>query len=260
MKIQNPSTAKQLIPAYPKKKRTITNNQPFIEVAEFFMKTIQGEGINIGVPSAFLRVQGCTQNCFFCDTEEVRKQGNPYTFGELFKLMEQNGLVEDLKAGHHLVFTGGSPMKQQEAIISFIEVFAVRYGFPPYVEIENECVLMPLPAFEFLVNCWMNSPKLSNSGNPRQLRYQPAVLSELSRYKNSWFKFVVEDETDWQEIQADFLDPGYIRKDQIILMPVGGDIEELEQNRIPVAELAIKHGVRFTDRLHVTLWNTLTGV
>ncbi len=260
MKTQNPNAVKQIISAYPKEKRTIITDLPFINVAEFFTRTVQGEGINIGVPSAFLRVQGCTQNCAWCDSKDVRQQGNPYTFDELFQLMEQNGLIDDLKAGHHFVITGGSPVKQQDALISFLEVLEIQYGFVPYVEIENECTLMPLPAFEFLVKCWNNSPKLSNSGNPRQSRYQPAVLQELSSYKNSWFKFVVEDETDWQEIQMDFLDPGLIQKDQIILMPVGRDIKELEQNRIPVVELAIKHGVRFTDRLHVTLWNTLTGV
>ena len=260
MKTQNPSMVRQIIPAYPKEQRTISRDEPFMNVAEFFRQTVQGEGVNIGVPSAFLRLQNCTLNCMWCDTEEVWRQGNPYTFTELFDLIEKSGLLDDLKSRHHLILTGGSPLKQQEALFSFLEIFGMRYGFMPYVEIENECTLMP-GGIENYIQCWNNSPKLENSGNPRQLRYQPAVLRELSSYRNSWFKFVVEGhEDEWKEIEKDFLNPGYIKHDQVILMPMGGEINELENNRVRVAEMAIRKGVRFTDRLHVTLWNTLTGV
>lgn len=260
MKTKNPSIVKQIIPAYPSQLRMVPADEPYLDVAEFFKGTVQGEGVNIGTPSAFLRLQHCTLNCIWCDTHEVWRKGNPYTFEELFDLIEKSGLLEDLKAGHHLILTGGSPMRQQENLIAFFEIFQVKYGFLPYIEIENECTLMPRPEMEFLVKCWNNSPKLKHSGNPRKLRHNAAVLLELSSYKNAWFKFVVGSEEDWKEIVEDFLAPKYIKREQVILMPLGGDIEELEKNRPWTAELAIRENVRFTDRLHVTLWNTLTGV
>jgi len=43
-------------------------------------------------------------------------------------------------------------------------------------------------------------------------------------------------------------------------MPEGQTQEELSKTRELTADLAIKKGVRFTDRLHVTIWNKKTGV
>lgn len=251
---------KQLIQAYPEHARTVEEDVPHLLVSEFFMRTIQGEGINAGHPAAFLRLQHCTQNCIWCDTTEVWRQGNPYTFAELYDLIESSGLLRDLIRGDRLVLTGGSPLKQQKSLLLFFERFESYFGLVPILDIENECTLMPDPKFVPFIDTWNNSPKLSNSGNPDRLRYQPGVLSYLSSLNNSWFKFVMEKPEDWLEIEKDFIQPGLIYRDQIILMPMGGSIEELEKNRGWTVEIATREGVRFTDRLHVTLWNQLTGV
>ena len=259
MKTLNRNTGTQLIQAYAKQLR-IVPDIPYLQISEFFTNTLQGEGLNIGMPCTFLRLQGCTLNCAWCDTKSVWKMGNPYAFDELFFLMEKSGVIEDLKQGHHLVVTGGSPLLQQEALISFFELFNIVYGFLPYIELENEGTIMPHPSMESLISCWNNSPKLSHSGNSITSRYNIPVLRELSSYKNSWFKFVITDEKDWDEIEIDYLIFNIIQKDQIILMPSGGNLLELNKNRKWVAELAISKGVRFSDRLHITLWDNLTGV
>ena len=82
----------------------------------------------------------------------------------------------------------------------------------------------------------------------------------MSKLDNSWFKFVVSCEEDWQEIQAEFIDTNLISKSQIILMPEGQTREELEKTREMAVNMAVDHGVRFSDRLHVTVWNKKTGV
>ena len=259
-KIKNSSVVKQIIRAYPEMKRKVDEQTPHLEIAEFFRRTVQGEGVNIGYPAAFLRMQHCTQSCAWCDTSEVWRQGNPYTFDEVLSLIESSELLQDFHRGDHLVLTGGSPVRQQKALTQFFKLFHHRFGFLPVLEVENECTLMPDPEFVKIIKVWNNSPKLSNSGNPDALRYQPKVLRFLSGLENSWFKFVVSEPADWYEIEKDFLAHNLIQRQQIIIMPMGGDIDELQENRVWAAELAIQEGVRFTDRLHVTLWNTLTGV
>ncbi|MFP4048255.1 MAG: polymorphic toxin-type HINT domain-containing protein, partial [Bacteroidales bacterium] len=57
---------KTLIAGNPEFKKEAPDTPLFLEVAEFFMDTIQGEGINIGHPAAFLRMQHCTMNCVWC--------------------------------------------------------------------------------------------------------------------------------------------------------------------------------------------------
>lgn len=252
---------KQIITAFPEEKKEIQKDTTdFLRISEFFYDTIQGEGINIGHPAAFLRMQNCTLNCSWCDTKEVWRYGNPYTFDELFNLIDQSNLISKLLTGQHLVFTGGSPMLQQDNLYLFITSFMKRYGFKPYIEVENECTRMPKAPIIGLINCWNNSPKLTSSGNKFELRYKPDIIKLISSLSNAWFKFVVTNDDDWLEIEEGFIGPGLIRKDQIILMPQGAIREELERNRPIVVELAVENGVRYSTREHIIIWDKKTGI
>jgi 7-carboxy-7-deazaguanine synthase len=255
-------SVKNIIVAYPtftKDNCDVGYDPRILAVSEFFFDTIQGENF-IGYPAAFLRLQNCTLGCKYCDTKEVWRFGNPYTFDELFALMDSYDLVSRLQNGQHLVLTGGSPLRQQTALIRFFQEFIGRYDFLPYIEVENECTVIPMQQMISFVKCWNNSPKLENSGNLRARRYQPAILRTLSSLNNSWFKFVITNEEDWDEIEKDFLDTNLIQMDQIVLMPLGATREELIQNREKVVEIAIKHNVRYSTREHIMLWDRKIGV
>ena len=251
----------QIIPAdwHAHRKIWKKDGENFLNVSEFFCDTIQGEGINIGFPAAFLRLQGCSMNCSYCDTKEVWRYGSAYTFNELFDLMDSADLPNKLKVGQHLVITGGSPLLQQDHLYQFILAFYVRYNFKPYVEVENECAIFPnLYQLEY-VDCWNNSPKLESSGVVRELRYNQQILQLMSNQKNSWFKFVVSKPEDWKEIEIYYLQTGLIKKEQVILMPEGCSRDELTVTRPTALNMAIDHQVRFTDRLHIQLFNRKTG-
>jgi len=257
---------KTLIKQNPLFSKKVEGNKK-LAIAELFCDTLQGEGINIGVPATFMRLQGCTLQCVWCDTLDVWPNGNEYSFEEIFQLFEDAKLIEKFKSGsQHLVLTGGSPLKQREQLSSFLQTFVEKYTFDEsdkkrfYVEIENECVLDVNNSLERFIKCWNNSPKLSNSGMRDIVRRKPTILQKLKKYENSWFKFVIQKESDWIEIKNDFLQYGLINKEQIILMPEGQTQEELTKTRELVANIAIREGVRFTDRLHVTIWNKKTGV
>lgn len=245
-----------IIPAHPIVERDFVD-PPFLKVSEFFCDSIQGENF-VGYPSAFLRLQGCTLCCTWCDSTSVWRRGNPYSFQELFDLMERADLIRKFKDGQHLVLTGGSPLLQQEALIGFLCRFRYKYGFRPFTEIENECTIMPIPKMKLFVDLWNNSPKLASSGYKKSFRVCPEILQSLRDLKNSWFKFVICDEDDWFQIEDDFLP--YIHKHQIVLMPEANDRKSLEVNREMVVNLAIKHNVRYTSREHIELWNKTVGV
>jgi len=251
---------KTLIESNPRFTRGRGKNDIYLFISEMFSDTIQGEGISMGVNSVFIRFMDCTLNCTWCDSKSVWRFGNPYSIGEIFEIWEQNGVIDKFKEGHHLILTGGSPLRQQIQIISLIERFIEKYGFKPYIEIENEAVL---PVHEKMVNFidqYNNSPKLESSGNTTRARFKEQVLRELSSYDNSWFKFVITDDLDWNEIKRDFLDPGIIRKDQIILMPEGETKEALENTRQLTVNIALREGVKYSDRLQVLIWGLVTGV
>jgi organic radical activating enzyme len=251
-----PTTLIQQKPTFDKK----VEDENKLVIAEMFADTLQGEGINTGVPSTFIRLQGCTLQCVWCDTLDVWPYGNEYSFDEIFEMFESIDLITKFKNGQHLILTGGSPLKQQHKLIAFIEEFQKRYNFYPYTEIENESVLIPDGDLLPLIDCWNNSPKLANSGMKEKARYKPEIIKLLAEQYNSWFKFVISEESDWKEIEEYFINPGLIEKRQIIVMPEGQTQEELLKTREIVADIAIREGVRFTDRLHVTIWNKKTGV
>ena len=250
-----------LIKGNPTEKHVPNGTGAKINIAEMFCNTVQGEGVHAGVPATFIRLKDCTLACNWCDTLEVWRHGNTYHVSEILDMLKANDMIDKYRNGRqHIVLTGGSPLLQQEALISLINMFVIRFGFKPYFEVENETVLMPLPELEFQVECWNNSPKLANSGMREKLRYEPEVIHHMSKLNNSWFKFVVSCDEDWQEIQMFFLDRNLISKDQIILMPEGQTREQLELTREMAVNMAVKHGVRFSDRMHVTVWDRKTGV
>lgn len=230
---------------------------PCLNVSELFTDTIQGEGVYAGHPATFLRLQGCSLDCIYCDTQEVWRYGDQYSFDRLLYLMDTYDVPAKLQAGQHLVLTGGSPLLQQQRLAEFLLAFIKQYNFKPFIEVENEAVIMPNSNMLYLVDCWNNSPKLENSGVPIDKRLKPRALGIVAGQENSWFKFVVSKEEDWNEIHSDFL--RYINKSQIILMPKGETRAELEISRPITIELAVRKGVRYSDRLHVVAWDKKTG-
>jgi 6-pyruvoyltetrahydropterin 2'-reductase len=251
-----PTTLIQQKPTFTKK----VKGEDKLLISEMFADTIQGEGIHSGCVSTFIRLQGCTLKCVWCDTIDVWPEGNEYSFDEIFEMFESINLINKFKQGQHLIITGGSPLKQEKQLINFINSFIKKYNFKPYIEVENEVVLFPTPEFVSLINWWNNSPKLNNSGMKYKTRIKPLVLSYMGSLPNSTFKFVISSENDWNEIKEVFIDTNFINKNQILLMPEGQTQEELNKNRELTVELAIKEGVRFCDRLHITIWNKRVGI
>lgn len=250
----------------------LTNNPPFsdglftqfglvdnevLHVSEFFADTIQGENF-VGYPATFLRLQGCTLNCVFCDTVEVWTKGNPYTIDQLLLICEKERLVERFKAGQHLVITGGSPLRQQRRVVAFIRAFVFAFGFKPFIEIENEVILPVSKDLADLVDCWNNSPKLNNSGNT--IKSKPEVVKATAMLPNSWFKFVVKSEEDWTEINETYILTGLIQKRYIVLMPMAATLAELIENREAVVNIAVRENVRYSSREHIAIWDRKTGV
>lgn len=82
-----------------------------LRIAEIF-QTVQGEGLDMGLPSFFVRLQGCQVHCFFCDEKEtwVKRENNSYSSDPASIIKELEGLNPLLK---RVVITGGEPTEQK---------------------------------------------------------------------------------------------------------------------------------------------------
>ncbi len=238
-----------------------------IPVSECFY-SLQGEGITTGYPAVFLRLSGCNLMCggqgtqfdkklhngatWRCDTIEVWMKGTAKKFEDIFN----EECKEALRNGAHLIITGGEPTMQQEKILSLLTYIENNIAKNVFVEVETNGSNIPDRLAEKidLYNC---SPKLSNSGNEKSLRYNPEAIKFINQ-QNSIFKFVISRMEDWEEIQKDFLQ--YINRDKIWLMPAGGSQRELEETKKIVAEICKENYLKYTGRLQIEIWNKKTGV
>jgi organic radical activating enzyme len=99
------------------------------------------------------------------------------------------------------------------------------------------------------------SAKLSCSGESREDAINPDIVCDYERTGYTYLKFVVATEQDANEALevtnlyriAGFRGPVY-------LMPIGGVENVYSLNNRRVAELAMKHGLRYSDRLQVPLF------
>ena len=80
-----------------------------------------------------------------------------------------------------------------------------------------------------------------------------------------YFKWVVSNQDDYEDVQRAIdtytlvLGPDIMSNIPIYLMPAGGTTMVYNDNEKWVAELAMKHGWRYTPRLQVQLWKNQWG-
>jgi len=115
------------------------------KINEIF-SAIQGEGLDLGIPSTFIRFSGCDLNCKFCDTHHDPVNGN-FTLSELF------GLVKEL-GNRSVIITGGEPtLHPLLPLLKLLKEDGIRIG------VESN-FYMPTPeGWEDFVDTWSLAPK-----------------------------------------------------------------------------------------------------
>ncbi|MCP8304170.1 MAG: 7-carboxy-7-deazaguanine synthase QueE [archaeon] len=226
-----------------------------MKVSEIFY-SIQGEGPNLGKPAVFLRMTFCNLECNWCDTKYTWDWEN-YDQEKEVKDMELDEVKKEiLKYGcKHLVLTGGEPMLQQDELILLLRFLKER-GF--YVEVESNGTIIPKPEIEQLVAQWDISPKLTSSKNPIDLREKQECYEYFRNLPNSFFKYVVQDEDDLDEVQR-LIKKYYIPINKILLMPEGFEKEELAKRSKWLVKFCEENGYRFTPRIQISLWGNRRG-
>lgn len=173
----------------------------------------------------------------------------------------------------HLVITGGEPLLVgwQKAYIDLLS--SEKMASLEELTFETNGTQALTPELKAYLRKWGTvdrpfghitfsvSAKLSCSGEARADAIKPEIVCEYEDYGFTYLKFVVATEEDAEEaLEAleiyranGFSGPCY-------LMPVGGVESVYTLNNRRVAELALKHGLRYSDRLQVPLfknaWST----
>jgi organic radical activating enzyme len=172
----------------------------------------------------------------------------------------------------HLVITGGEPLlgwqKAYPELLNNPKMAGLKE-----ITFETNGTMRLTKEFKTYLGMWQNqdhklerevtfsvSAKLSCSGEERHEAIKPDVVCEYQEAGYTYLKFVIATEEDAEEA-LETLDiyraEGFTG--HCYLMPVGGVESVYTLNNRRVAELAMKMGLRYSDRLQVPLFKNEWG-
>lgn len=174
----------------------------------------------------------------------------------------------------HLVITGGEPLLGWQKIYPALLEHPKMQGLKNITFETNGTQKLSQEFKEFVYRWYQRqlsqctegeitfsiSAKLSCSGESREKAIRPDVVCDYELNGFAYLKFVVATEED----VAEALETADIYRAEgftgpVYLMPVGGVNEVYNLNASRVAELALKNGLRYSDRLHLPLFGNSWG-
>jgi 7-carboxy-7-deazaguanine synthase len=227
-----------------------------MQVAEIFY-SVQGEGLLAGVPSAFVRTNGCNLRCVFCDS--------PYTSwepdGELLAPAEVFDRLASFPS-RHVVVTGGEPLIAPE--IEELCAGLRQRGY--HITIETAASVFKPVACDLA----SLSPKLSNSTpwqrdggrfaeRHERLRLRTDVIRAFLERYDYQLKFVIDRPPDVAEVLTLLEQLPAIDRSRVLLMPQGVTPRELAERAVWLVEECKRHGFRYCPRLHIELYGNRRG-
>lgn len=251
----------------------------FYLTEQFF--SIQGEGKYAGVPSYFLRTGGCNLSCpgFGAAYEvdgEIRHGCDTYfavdsSYAKSWsKVDDAATLIETLKKefetiGYNpdMIITGGEPLMYYAdtvfyEIIEWLIAQKIRITFET-----NGTIEIDFEAYPVYKHCVFSlSLKLANSGELKSKRIHPQALKNIQTHtQESFLKFTIDAELVETTAIEEINEIREILPDMdVYCMPVGESRNTIWHNDKAVFEFCMKYNFRYSDRLHIRVFDTTQGV
>jgi organic radical activating enzyme len=249
-----------------------------LEINEMFGPTIQGEGKRVGTPSVFVRFGKCNMQCSGFEVEYETPSGTKkcscdsyhasdiafrddwHKYESAQKLIDEvNKLIPSYKVD--IVLTGGEPLLywNDEEFQKFMYYY-ISNGYQLTIE-TNGSIDIDLQEDWQKKILFSMSVKLSNSGESTEKRINPKALSKIINFVDeSYLKFVVSDEFLEKASQEIDTILNQIPPVEVYLMPLGDTSYKIDTNSESVINLALEKGFKYSDRLHIRVWDNKRGV
>lgn len=165
----------------------------------------------------------------------------------------------------HLVVTGGEPLLGWQRV--YPELFdALHERGLRHITFETNGTQELQADFARYLDQWFGeitfsvSPKLSVSGEKWEDAIRPDTVWSYESHGVTYLKFVVERAEDFDELDRavdEYRSRGFAGP--VFVMPVGGVVCVYDDNRLNVADEALRRGYWYSPRLHVDLWGNGWG-
>ena len=176
----------------------------------------------------------------------------------------------------HLVITGGEPLLGWQRAYPELLSHPKMHGLKE-ITFETNGTQALTPKFADYLESWVwqddrlypsfereitfsVSSKLSCSGEKTEDAIKPEIVCQYEDLGHTYLKFVIatkEDADEALEMTDRYRNAGF--QGPVYFMPVGGVESVYHLNNRTVADLAMAHGVRYSDRLHLPLFGNRWG-
>lgn len=213
-----------------------------MKVSEIFY-SIQGEGVQVGLPTVFLRLFACDLRCSWCDTVYAVE-------GRDFKDIS----LEEVKAQifkyncRRLCITGGEPLLQAKEVVDLCEQLSKDDFF---IVLETSGHKTPPDIFNgknFLISMDCKCP---GSGMSERMDFS---LYEKLGFKDQ-LKFVIGNKKDYEFAKK--IVSNYDIKASIIFQPVSGKSLKWLAGNLLIDNLS---EIRIIPQIHKMIWGNKRGV
>jgi organic radical activating enzyme len=173
----------------------------------------------------------------------------------------------------HLVITGGEPLLGWQKAYPDLLDHPKMAGLKEITFETNGTMRLTKDFRQYLLNWSLGrkdrgrealtfsiSAKLPCSGEPWDDAIKPEVVCAYEDIGYAYLKFVIATEQDYADVEcaiAAYRKAGF--KGYIYLMPVGGVESVYALNNRAVADIAMRNGLRYSDRLQVPLFKNEWG-
>lgn len=217
-----------------------------VELSELFY-SIQGEGPAAGRPVIFIRLSRCNRSCLGCDTaikDKVEETTTDVVISRVRNYLKNHPNIQ------RIVFTGGEPFLQPEAMKAIIEGLpGMQYDVETNGIIQTELDLYPK------FNIIIVSPKKDCFKMPKDRFKFFKTWDAISRSgrNNVFFKAVIGSlPWAWEESEIkDVLQYSGYDPTRLWLMPAGETAAKLVVSGKNTFKIAMRLGCNYSDRHHI---------
>lgn len=245
-----------------------------LKISELFTNTIQGEGIDIGKPCHFIRLQNCPVHCPGCDTHYTWDGTEKHKYDGLEKIQSWYKEVSLQYPGCGTVVSGGEPLLhyRNEEFLNFL--WSIRNN--NWLSVETSGFVGPkritdqgaphANALKRFMNIWTTvhcSPKITPCLHGKWTDEELSVnILDMMHYredkKTLVFKLVCRDEADVEAVcKANDKYAWQKNGHPIYLMPYGNNPKEILEQCDKLVPYLAKYGFALSPRLHSIIWGNV---